>query len=37
MENLDRDTMIAEIGHWLEEASDRDVAEIYEFVKNALV
>lgn len=36
MEEYDRDKMIAEIGHLLEGASDRDVAEIYVIVTDAL-
>lgn len=35
-EDYDREYMIAEIGHLLEGASDRDVAEIYVLVTDAL-
>lgn len=35
-DEYDREDMIAEIGHLLEGASDRDVAEIYVFMTDAL-
>ena len=35
-EEYDREYMIAEIGHLLEGASDRDIAEIYVIVTDAL-
>lgn len=35
-EDYEREDMIAEIGHLLEGASDRDVEEIYMIVKDAL-
>lgn len=35
-EDYDREYMIAEIGHLLEGASDRDVEEIYVIVTDAL-
>lgn len=35
-EDYDREDMIAEIGHLLEGASDREVTEIYVLVTDAL-